>query len=168
MRPIKTHEWTPRKRSQVLGLTNGGRHSIREIARLVNMPRSTVYNIQLRGTPNSKPKMGRPRVLTAHDKRRINLYIKKSQQTRQQSPDDIIKTLDLSCGRTTLIDAIHELGYRRCVARKRPHLKKLDYKCQLTFAKKYKDWTVEDWKRVIFTDEMSIKVGMDRLSVLWV
>ena len=47
-------------------------------------------------------------------------------------------------------------------------MKKVNYKHQLGFAQKYKDWTVEDWKQVIFTDEMSIKVGMDRLSILWV
>jgi Transposase len=129
---------------------------------------STVHNIQKRGIPNSKPKMGRPRILTARDKRRIDLYIKKSKETRQETPDDIITTLGLSCGRTTLIDAIHKLGYRRCVARQRPLLKQLDYKRRLEFARKFKNWTVEDWKRVIFTDEMSIKVGMDRLSIMWV
>jgi transposase len=168
MKPIKTQEWTPRKRSQVLRLTRGGRHSVREIARILNMPPSTVHNIQKHGVPDSKPKMGRPRTLTARDKRRIELYIKKSKETHQEAPDDIIKTLSLSCSRTALINAIHELGYHRCVGRRRPLLKKIDYKHRLDFARKYKNWTVEDWKRVIFTDEISIKIGMDRLCVMWV
>jgi len=112
----------------------GGRHSIRERARLINMPPNAVHNIKKRGTLNSKPKLGRPQTLTDRDKRRIDIYIKKSKETRQEAPDNINKTLGLSCGRTTLINAIGELGYRRCIARRCPLLKKLDYKRRLAFA----------------------------------
>src|SRR2546421_939174 len=167
MKPKKTCEWTPRTKSRVLGLTIGGRHSVREITKITGVPKSTVSDIQTRGTPTKKPKMGRPKLLMARDKRRIDAYIKKSKDTRQTGSDNIIKELGLSCGRTTLVEAIYELGYRRCVARRRPLLKKLDYKRRLAFAKAHKDWTVEDWKCVIFMDEMSIKVGMNRMSILW-
>jgi hypothetical protein len=110
--------------------------------------------------------MGRPKLLSARDKRRIDMYIKKSSATRQTEPDTIIKDLSLSCSYGTLVEAIHELGYCRCVARCRPLLKKLDYKRRLAFAKAHKDWTIEDWKKVIFTDEMSIKVSENRKCIM--
>jgi transposase len=149
-------------------LAEGGKHTIREIANQLNMPKSTVYDITQRGTPNSKPKMGHPAILTAQDKRRIDLYIKRSKETRQQPPEGIIKALHLSVKHDTLVKAIHELGYRRCIARRRPLLKAIDEKRRLQFARTHKHWTVEDWKRVIFTDEMSIKIGMARLDIMWV
>jgi transposase len=146
----------------------GRRHSIREISLITGIPPTTVFDIRKRETPNTKPKLGRPKVLTARDKCCIDLYIKKSKDTRQEGLENIIKALGLSIGRTALIEAIHELGYSRCIARRRPLLKKLDHKRRLAFARAHKNWTVEDWKRVIFTDEMSIKVGMDCMTIMWV
>lgn len=168
MKPIKTHDWSPKKRSRVLGLIEGKKHSIRQIAELTGVPKSTVQDIKNRNTPDSKPKTGRPKVLSDRDKRRIEMYIRQSSETRQNTPEAIIKALDLPCGITTLIKAIHELGYHRRVARKCCLLKKIDYQRRLAFARAYRHWTVEDWKRVIWTDEMSIKIAMERLSVMWV
>jgi hypothetical protein len=168
MKPKKTHDWTPKKRSHILALWESGDHKISEIHRLTGIPMSTVSDICRYGTPTSKSKMGRPKLLTARDKHRIDIYIKKSSTTYQMEPDAMIKELSLSCSYDILVEAIHELGYRRYVARRRPLLKKLDYKRRLAFTKVYKDWIVEDWKRVIFMDEMSIKVGENRKCIMWV
>jgi hypothetical protein len=71
-------------------------------------------------------------------------------------------------GRAESENRIWSLGYRRCVARRRCLLKDIDYKRRLAFARKYRHFTVEDWKCVLFTDEMSIKIGMERRSIVWV
>lgn len=39
------------------------------------------------------------------------------------------------------------------VAAKKPFISKKNAEARLNFAKKYSDWTVEDWKRVLWTDE---------------
>jgi transposase len=136
MGAVKVHNWSPKKRSHVLALIDGGKHSLREISRQLNIPKSTVSDIKQRGTPLSKPKSGRPSKLSARDKRRIDAYVKLCQATRQESPADIIKALHLNIKRTTLISALHELGYSRYVARRRPLLKDIDFKRRLAFAKK--------------------------------
>src|SRR5438477_2371549 len=87
MKPKKMHDWTPRKRSRALALFEGGKHNVHEISFLTGIPKSTVSEIGTLGTPTSKPKMGRPKLLTARDKRRINMYIKKSSTTQQKDPD---------------------------------------------------------------------------------
>jgi hypothetical protein len=76
--------------------------------------------------------------------------------------------LDLDVSERTLIYMLKELGYTRGVARRRPLLKQLDMKRRLKFARAHKHWTVEDWRRVIFTDEMSIKVGQEQTSRVFV
>src|SRR4030095_1908269 len=71
-------------------------------------------------------------------------------------------------GSRTLQKYLHQLGYRHCIARRRPFLKDIDKKRRLAYAKKYSSWTEEDWKRVIWTDEMSIKIGLARGTQDWV
>jgi transposase len=168
MTKTRPTDWTPRKRSQVLALARLGSLSIRKISQELSVPKSTVYDIATRGTPDNELRSGRPGILSARDLRRIDRYIKRDKDSRRQPPELVIKGLGLRCSVMTLKRAIKTLGYTRSVARKRPLLKKLDYKRRLTFAKAHKHWTVEDWKRVIFTDEASFKIGMDRLNVTYV
>jgi len=51
---MKTHEWTPKKRSRVLGLIQGGRHSLSEISQITNIPKGTIGNLKKRDTPLNK------------------------------------------------------------------------------------------------------------------
>ena len=167
-RPRKEHDWSPKKRSRVLGLINGKRHTIREISDITKIPKSTVGDIKTRNIATTRFKRRRPRKLTSHDIRRIVCFIKKSRETRRSDCKAIITALDLDVSERTLISTLKELGYTRGVARRRPLLKQLDMKRRLKFVQAHKHWTVDDWRHVIFTDEMSIKVGQERTSRVFV
>jgi hypothetical protein len=80
----------------------------------------------------------------------------------------IIQDLELDIGITQLKRTLKDLGYNHPIARCRPFLKKLDRKRRLQFAKRHAHFTVEDWKAFIWTDEMSVKVGMQRSTRDWV
>src|SRR5579871_4880446 len=112
-RPKKEHDWSPKKRSRVLGLIDGGRHTIREISDITGISKSTVGEIKTRNIATSKFKCGRPKKLTAYDKRRIVRWIKKSRETRRADCKAIIATLNLDVCQNTLIKALAELGYTR-------------------------------------------------------
>ena len=62
----------------------------------------------------------------------------------------------------TIRKALEEAGYHHRVARRRPFLNKRDRKRRLKFAKEHKNWTVEDWSTVLFSDEVAIKLFMER------
>ena len=47
-------------------------------------------------------------------------------------------------------------------------MKKLDRKRRLQFAKRHAHLTVDNWNAYIFTDKMSVKVGMERSTQDWV
>lgn len=89
-------------------------------------------------TPITKFKYGRPRKLTAYDKRRIIRWIKKSHDTQCADCRAIIMALDLTVSENTLLKAFVELGYTRSVARCHPLLKQLDMKRTLKFAHTHK------------------------------
>ena len=51
---------------------------------------------------------------------------------------------------------------------KRPYLKLSHKRARMEFAKKYKDWSVEDWKQVIWSDETKInRFGSDGKTWVW-
>ena len=80
----------------------------------------------------------------------------------------IIQDLQLDTSITRLKCTLNDLGYNYRIARCWPFLKKLDRKRRLQFAKRHAHFTVEDWKAFIWTDEMSVKVGMQRSTRDWI
>ena len=58
----------------------------------------------------------------------------------------------------TLRRALREVGLSACVQQKKPLLAKRHVLARLNFAHKYKNWTVDDWRRVIFSDETKINL----------
>jgi len=51
---------------------------------------------------------------------------------------------------------------RPVVKRKRPLLKPCHRKARMEFAERHQEWTIEDWKRVIWSDETKINhLGSD-------
>ncbi|KAG1574611.1 hypothetical protein G6F48_013277 [Rhizopus delemar] len=69
--------------------------------------------------------------------------------------------------------AKHSNNYsNNCKSRRKPTalpLKHSAKKARLQFAKKYKDWTEENWKGVVFSDETKInRLGSDGKQWAWV
>lgn len=159
---MKTHEWSPTSRGKVLGLGADPRNSLQDITNIINIPKSTVSAIKSRGTGINKPRSGRPRKLSARDVRQIVRFLRTNRMTRRYGLQQLKKYFKLCVHENTIRNALQEAGYHHRVARRRPYLNKRDRKRRLKFAKEHKDWTVEDWARVLFSDEMAVKLFMER------
>ena len=72
---MKSIEWTPKRRSRALGLTQGGRHSLSEITKITNIPKGTLGNLRKRNNALNKPRSGRSKKLTDRHKRQIVFHI---------------------------------------------------------------------------------------------
>ena len=58
--------------------------------------------------------------------------------------------------------ALKQAGMKAIMKKKKPRLLPRNQKKRKDFALRYKDWTVEDWKRVIWSDETKINsLGSD-------
>ena len=54
------------------------------------------------------------------------------------------------------------------VKKKRPLLKPRHIKARMDFAVAHQDWTLEDWKRVVWSDETKInRLGSDGRKWVW-
>ena len=145
-----------------LGLCASGRFPLREITNIINIPKSTVYDIKERGVGVSKPRSGCPRKLSSQDMRQIIRYIRTSKQTWRVTLKCLKRVFQLQVHKNTIYNALTNAGYHYRIARRRPYLNKRDQKRRLKFAKEHKDWTIQQWASVLFYDEMSVKLFMER------
>jgi hypothetical protein len=69
------------------------------------------------------------------------------------SPRQIRRKLDLECSRLTIDRRLQEAGLFGRVARHKRQYSEEEVRKRLSFAEGYKDWTVEQWDKVLFSDE---------------
>ena len=66
--------------------------------------------------------------------------------------------------RRTVQSYLKTAGYLRFKARRKPVLTQKHKDARLRWAREHVDWTLEDWIRVIWTDEAIFKTGLDTRS----
>ena len=140
----KTHEWSPTSRGKALGLCAAGTIPLREITNIIGIPKSTIGNINARGTGISKPRSGCPRKLSARDIRPIVRFLRTNKTTRRYSLTQLKEYFELDVHENTIWKALQEAGYYYRIARRPSYLNKWDRQRGLKFAKEHKDWTVEE------------------------
>jgi transposase len=145
--------------------------SARKIARDVGLSPSTVCKVR-KSKRNSAPHppSGRPALLSPHDKNHLLSLITTHTAI---SAADAAKILSSEKGKTVSADtverALKEKGMKAVVKKKKPLLSKKNIKDRLSFAQTYEDYTVEDWKRVLWTDETKVnRFGSDGVKWSWV
>lgn len=159
---------TKEVRDVVVRLKEKG-HTGKEIAEIIGMSSPTVSSIirryKERGTTERPMPPTKPRAFSERDMRTLQRVVKKDRDATLQ---DITNTMPTMVSTSTVRRALHSRGIISGVAIRKPFLSKNHIAGRLHFAKKYKDWTVEQWRKVIWTDEASFEVGKNvRRRRIW-
>lgn len=145
--------------------------STREIAKSLGISKTTVARYRKTIT-NQVPhtKLGRPRKLSSRDKRGIarmmmnggaNTAVELTKKLNQEREDNVSSE--------TVRSALREQGLRAIKKKKKPRLTLAHRKARLNWALAHKDWTLDDWKRVIWSDETKInRINSDGIKYTWV
>ena len=130
----------------------------RAISCRLKVSRRTVQNVRrkMRDVPLACKKGIKSKLSPAAKRRCIRLYTCGECDTVTEVTEAIEKELGLSISRRTVGRALAEFGVHSRKKKKVPLLSKKNIKARLAFARKYKDWGIDDWKRVIFSDETKI------------
>lgn len=126
------------------------------IARRINLHRTTIHRLLTRyqesgGNPYyRRPKPGRPHKLQERDARHAALLLARGDVT---NVTEIVRTSFPDVSRHTMGRALHKYGLVCRVRRRRPWISPPNKAKRKAWALEHLEWTVEDWKRIIFSDE---------------
>jgi transposase len=153
-------EWHTPARAKVRLLRKSG-YSYGAISKHTGLTRSTIQRIvKAKSSRRSrKGKEFKPKLLKAHDIRRLLRYVCASWSNRRASYSQLKATLRLDASTTTIRRTLRAHGYRRCVACPRPFINKKQAAERLAFARKYRWWGTRDWAQVLWSDEATFETG---------
>jgi transposase len=157
------------QKENILSLASNG-YPTRQIASRTGVGKSTVSRVLQEHLPNQQtPSAGRPSRLSPTDKHAVLAQITSGKATNAvQATNHINSTIAHPVSVQTIRNILKENSFKAVVKKKKPLLTAVHRKKRLAFAMKYREWTVEDWKRVIWSDETKInRIGSDGRQWVW-
>jgi transposase len=161
---------TPRTiKNHMISLLRHG-NSIRNIAAQTGASKSLVAKVRKEHTSTlSFKRDGRPRTLTARQKRQIARLASSGKFLTAVDIKKHLQSSELaSISPNTVRRSLRRSGLRARIRRRAPLLRPIHRQKRLDFCNKYKNWTTEDWRRVIWSDETKINLfGSSVRSYCW-
>ena len=148
-------------RQRVLVLRNDCNLSYSEIQNRtgVHLPPFVVLLASAQLRHNIHPRSGQPQKLTGCDVRRLVRAVTSSKDGRQASYLNLAKELGIQASEATIRRALRKAGFRRCVACPKPLISWISRRKRFRWAREHPHWEIEDWMRVIFSDESTFETG---------
>lgn len=161
-------ETTPRTRAIILSYSRL-QFTHRKISQLTTIPKSTVADIIQRAkdriaqglsATGNYPRTGRPSQLPVEVSQEIMQAVEDNPFiTVNEISTWVLSVLNLKAPRTYIEKVLHNHDYISTVARRKPFLTKDHMAKRLEWCLERKDWTLEEWRRIIWTDESSFELG---------
>ena len=140
-----------------------------EIALRFNLSTKTVYRAKKRlfktGTLDCKISSGRPKKWSKRDARLLkrNVMISKHGTVAHSK-----SYMNLNVSYSTAIRMMKSTGFKAFKKIKKPSINKRVARLRLAYAKEHKDWTIEKWKKILWTDETKVNFqGSDGINYYW-
>ena len=135
--------------------------SLRQIAHQTKVNVNTVNKVlrkwKSHHTIKDLPKAGRPSKVDDRTRRRLSRMIQSGEvSTATELAHTAASQHICHISARTARNVLHQEGLKAMHMVKRPLLTRSHKRKRLEFAKAHKDWTAEDWKQVIFSDETVI------------
>ena len=105
------------------------------------------------------PRSGRPTKQTPETKEKIVAKVRKDRYGREKTCADIAGELSeegIDISASTIFRILKKAGFRKTKPTRKPGLTKKMREERLKWCEAHKDWTLEDWKSVIWSDETSV------------
>lgn len=164
MRPISNSQ-----KQNVLSLIAHG-YSSRQIQEKTGVSKSKVASIIKEVQPDKENLLkGRPKKLTSQDERHIlSLLSSGAAENATDATKKLNNIISDLVSTQTVRNILKKHQFKAYVKKKKPLLKKQHRLDRLAFARKHQNWTIEDWKKVIWSDETKInRFGSDGRKYIW-
>ncbi|CAB5384973.1 unnamed protein product [Rhizophagus irregularis] len=161
------------ERIRICTLLEESIYSPSDLARKYKVSVSTITRLyeKFQKTKSVKdlPKTGRPHLLTQRTERRAARYIISGEcSTAVQVQKKLQVDHKIEVSAETVRRAFKKNDLKSMVKVKKPLLLPHHKKARYEFAKKYKHWSIDDWKKVVWSDESKFNVfGSDGREYCW-
>jgi transposase len=137
--------------------------SSRKIAERFQTDRRTIDRIRNKHRPDiEKSKGGRPPKIDPHTKRKMRRHVITGKVDTAVRLAEDLRSSGTSVCDNTVRKSLRESGLKSGKKIKKPRLLKSHREKRLKFAKEHKNWTLEDWHKVIWSDETKVnRLGSD-------
>jgi transposase len=117
------------------------------------------------------PRSGRPKKATLEVQEQVAKVVTKNSATRQLTTQQIANTVSnsiesCSISARTVWNILKSLGYSSFKPSYKPDLTKETKALRLAWCLEHKNWTLEDWKNVIWSAETSVTMGGQRGRIM--
>lgn len=165
-------------RTQIVALVMVAKMKPQDVAMMLKIPQTSVYNIVKRAKsqgfdPTVNPRIehehvanlkrsGRPKTVTEEIEASVIASITKDRAGCEKSAEYLAFEAGIST--ISVLRLLKLNSFSKCKPTWKPGLTDDMRKKRLAFALAHKDWTLEDWKNIIWTDETSVILGHRRGS----
>lgn len=167
-----TREMSVETKERIIKLLKEGKSS-RNVAKNVGCSQSAVSKIWTKYKSNGKvvkgKRTGRPRKTSKRQDRKLKaICLENRKCTTKQMRNKWAESGVHVCDRTVR-NRLKEMGFTYRKAKRKPSLTSKQKKTRFQWAKERQSWTVDDWMRVIFSDESRICIGQgdDAGTFVW-
>jgi transposase len=154
---VKKKELTDFERGKIIGYYEAG-DSERAISEKTGYGKTTIHNIITKycktGAVTVAFRSGRPKKLTKRDKRHLKAVINKNRREPEEKIREIYtESSGNDISRSTMQRTLYNMGYNSCTALRKPSVSERNRKIRLNWARERRLWTIDDWKKVVWSDE---------------
>ena len=111
------------------------------------------------------PRSRRPNVAcNPENERQIIAIVTKDRNGREKSGEVIASEVQSPISKQSVYRSLKKLGFKKVKKTTKPGLNDAQKARRLEFCQKYRHWTLEDWKKVIWSDETAVIAGLRRGS----
>ena len=142
----------------------------KDIANDLGIHASTVRRYRKRFFPQQSPlPAGRRTIVSDVDKQYIKILIIRGQLKTAKEVHKKLTELGHSLSYSSAVNVLKSMNFHAKLKKRKPLLTKQHRKRRLTWAMKYRNWSVEQWRQVVFSDETKFNIwGSDGVRYYWV
>jgi len=160
---------SPALTQHILHLLDSGQ-SAHQISDSTGVHTSTILRLHSKHHSSlQKSSGGRPSLLSpANIRHGVHLITSLKAENAVQVSKTLGSIINQPISAKTVCRYLSSAGMKAVVKKKRPTLKPRHRKARLDFAIEHQHWTVEDWKKVVWSDETKInRLGSDGRKWVW-
>lgn len=164
------------RNKEILGCIRGG-WSAKKIAAEFSLSYSWAKKLcrRLKNGDNGERKFGsgRPRKTTPREDRYLVNEALKTRDSAEVCPtaDDLAQALrersSTKISASTVQRRLRERNIKKCAKTKKPFVSAVNRRKRVEFARRHRDWTIEEWEKVLWSDESPYSISCQTRQYVW-